>query len=272
MGRLFGTDGVRGLAGVNSAPAGTGPLGGGRAGPRSRRHPPAAGRGGRPRPPHLRRVPGGGRGRRPGQLRGGRAPPRRAAHAGGGLSGQGPGRRLRRGPLGQPQPGQGQRDQVLRPRRPQAAGRGRGRDRGAAGRAAGPPSPHGFGRVIEAEREQEKYLDHLVASLGATGAGPAAAGGPAGGGRLRPRRGLRHRARGPAPGRGRDHRDRGRARRRQHQLRLRLHPPGHDRVRGPVQAPTSASRTTATPTAAWPWTPPGRWSTGTRSWPCWRPS
>ena len=31
----------------------------------------------------------------------------------------------------------------------------------------GPPSQHGFGRVIEAEREQEKYLDHLVASLGA---------------------------------------------------------------------------------------------------------
>ena len=31
----------------------------------------------------------------------------------------------------------------------------------------GPPSPHGFGRVIGAEREQEKYLDHLVASLGA---------------------------------------------------------------------------------------------------------
>jgi phosphoglucosamine mutase len=32
---------------------------------------------------------------------------------------------------------------------------------------SGPPSRHGFGRVIEAEREQEKYLDHLVASLGA---------------------------------------------------------------------------------------------------------
>jgi phosphoglucosamine mutase len=31
----------------------------------------------------------------------------------------------------------------------------------------GGPSPHGFGRVIEAEREQDKYLDHLVASLGA---------------------------------------------------------------------------------------------------------
>jgi len=30
-----------------------------------------------------------------------------------------------------------------------------------------PPSPHGFGRVIDAGREQEKYLDHLVASLGA---------------------------------------------------------------------------------------------------------
>jgi phosphoglucosamine mutase len=30
-----------------------------------------------------------------------------------------------------------------------------------------PPSPHGFGRVIDAQREQEKYLDHLVASLGA---------------------------------------------------------------------------------------------------------
>jgi phosphoglucosamine mutase len=29
-----------------------------------------------------------------------------------------------------------------------------------------PPSGHGFGRVIQAEAEQEKYLDHLVASLG----------------------------------------------------------------------------------------------------------
>jgi phosphoglucosamine mutase len=29
-----------------------------------------------------------------------------------------------------------------------------------------PPSPHGFGRIIDAQREQEKYLDHLVASLG----------------------------------------------------------------------------------------------------------
>ena len=29
-----------------------------------------------------------------------------------------------------------------------------------------PPSGHGFGRVIDAESEQEKYLDHLVASLG----------------------------------------------------------------------------------------------------------
>jgi phosphoglucosamine mutase len=29
-----------------------------------------------------------------------------------------------------------------------------------------PPSGHGFGRVINAEAEQEKYLDHLVASLG----------------------------------------------------------------------------------------------------------
>jgi phosphoglucosamine mutase len=29
-----------------------------------------------------------------------------------------------------------------------------------------PPSGHGFGRVIDARAEQEKYLDHLVASLG----------------------------------------------------------------------------------------------------------
>jgi phosphoglucosamine mutase len=29
-----------------------------------------------------------------------------------------------------------------------------------------PPSGHGFGRVIDAQSEQEKYLDHLVASLG----------------------------------------------------------------------------------------------------------
>ena len=29
-----------------------------------------------------------------------------------------------------------------------------------------PLPPHGFGRVVDAEREQEKYLDHLIASLG----------------------------------------------------------------------------------------------------------
>ena len=29
-----------------------------------------------------------------------------------------------------------------------------------------PPSGHGFGRVVDAQSEQEKYLDHLVASLG----------------------------------------------------------------------------------------------------------
>jgi phosphoglucosamine mutase len=30
-----------------------------------------------------------------------------------------------------------------------------------------PAPPHGFGRIVDAEAEQEKYLDHLVASLGA---------------------------------------------------------------------------------------------------------
>ena len=49
---------------------------------------------------------------------------------------------------------------------------------------------------------------------------------------------------------------------------LRLHPPG--RRCGPPSsstAPTWASRTTATPTAAWQWTRRARRSTATRSWP-----
>jgi len=37
-----------------------------------------------------------------------------------------------------------------------------------------------------------------------------------------------------------------------------------------LPGPTQAWRSTVTPTGAWPWTPPARSWTATRSWPCWR--
>ena len=40
------------------------------------------------------------------------------------------------------------------------------------------------------------------------------------------------------------------------------------RRRSSRRAPTRGSRTTGTPTAAWPWTPPAATSTATRSWVC----
>ena len=86
------------------------------------------------------------------------------SHPGRGLPDRGPGRRLRRGHLREPQPGPGQRDQVLRPRRRQAAGRDGGPDRGSAG---GRPSrgPNHVRPGHDAGAEQERYLDHLLSTL-----------------------------------------------------------------------------------------------------------
>ncbi len=72
-------------------------------------------------------------------------------------------------------------------------------------------------------------------------------------------------------GRRRGRRDRRRARRAQHQRRLRLDAPGPAAGGGRrASAPTSASPSTVTPTAASRSTPPARSSTATRSWPSWR--
>ena len=78
------------------------------------------------------------------------------------------GAELRRDAVGQPQPGPGQRDQALRARRLQAARRGRGRDRGAHRHAAPPrwtSCRAGFGRVSDAEQERDRYTQHLLSSL-----------------------------------------------------------------------------------------------------------
>ena len=59
-----------------------------------------------------------------------------------------------------------------------------------------------------------------------------------------------------------------RARRPEHQRRLRVHPPrGAAARRSSSTAPTPASRSTATPTAAWPSTPTATSSTATSCWP-----
>ena len=87
----------------------------------------------------LGRVPRGRRGRRPRVVRRGRAPARRAAHPGGRLPHRRARSRPRRHALGLAQPRAGQRHQVPRPGRLQAARRGRERDRAAARREVGAP-------------------------------------------------------------------------------------------------------------------------------------
>ena len=78
-----------------------------------------------------------------------------------------------------------------------------------------------------------------------------------GGHRRCARRRLPGLAGGVHPGRRRGGHHRHRPRRPEHQRRLRLDPPGAAARRGGAStAPTSASRTTATPTAAWRWTRP----------------
>ena len=181
---------------------------------------PPAGRGGRPRPAGIRRVPRGRGGGGPGQRRRGRAAARRASHARGGVPDRRARRRLRRDAVREPQPGAGQRDQAVRARRPEAARRGRGRDRAqAAGRpaAAGQRTPAGrcpgSGSAGSRTRPtaQERYLAHLLPRCRARAAAEPL---PGCGWWSTARTGPpRPRAPDAAPGRRRGHRDRRRARR-----------------------------------------------------------
>ena len=194
---------------------------------RDRRGGRAGGRGG-PGSAGLGRVPRGGGGGRPGQRRRRRAQARGHPHAGRGLPDRRPGRRLRRGHLGQPQPGRRQRDQVLRPRRGQAARRHRGRDRGparaaSAATAARPADRREFGRIRDAAAEHGATSTTCWPRCPvprsrrwpACGWWPTARTAP-----------PTARAAGAAPGGRGGHHDRHRARRPEHQRRLRLDRPG----------------------------------------------
>ena len=226
--RLFGTDGVRGVAGrdltarlamdLGVAAAAVLGRGAGARATRQRRPSPWSAVTRAPRASSSRRpwwpawpVPGVDV-----------APARRHPDARRGLPDRGAGCRLRRGHLREPQPGPGQRDQVLRPaaavKLPDAA---EDEIEAQLGRQSAQPMPDGgeFGRVSDASAEHERYLDHLLATLPPA----AAAGGPAGGGRLRARRGLPARPAGAAPGGRGGHHHRRRARRPEHQRGLRLH-------------------------------------------------
>ena len=264
VGRLFGTDGVRGVANADlTAELALGPVG--RGGARARR-------GG-----HVRGPPAGGRGRAAT-----RAPPGEFLEAAvvAGLASAGvdvlrvgvlptPAVAYLTGALGadlgvmlsashNPMPRQ--RHQVLRPRRPQARRRARGRDRGASTTSTAPASP-GTGRPAPAsagcatyDEGFDQYVAHLLGVLpqpprrAARSSSTARTAPPPG---SRPRRSRR-------AGAEVDHHRR-RAGRPEHQRRLRLHPPRTllQGRRASSTAPTSASPTTATPTAAWPWTPTG---------------
>ena len=161
-------------------------------------------------------------------------------------------RRRRRRDLGVAQPVPGQRHQVLRQRRLQAARRGRARDRAPGARrrdrrtCARPPSEIGKAfRIDDALGRYNVFVKNTFpraaharrpdASSSTARTAPPTASAP----EVLEELGARRR------------RDRRRARRREHQPRLRRAPPASAaarRVR--EQAPTSASRSTATPTAA----------------------
>ena len=131
--------------------------------------------------------------------------------------------------------------------------------RGSASRGSAPPAPASAGSA-PCEDGPERYL--RAPALGA--AAPPRR--PARGRRRRARCREQRRPRGLRAGRRPRQHDRLRARRPQHQRRLRLHPPGEPPARGRRStAPTWASPSTGTPTAAWPWTPPARTWTATRS-------
>ncbi len=162
--------------------------------------------------------------------------------------------------LGVPQPVRGQRHQVPRGRRAQAARRGRGRHRGGDGlgrrrRAAAGSSRSRTRSSATSTGWWAIYGDGLrgdrrVVFDCANGAAAAAA--PLLAEKLAPRRGVHRR----------------RARRPQHQRRGRLDPSRHARAGGAGRRRRRAgSPSTATPTAAWPSTPTAGPPTATRSSP-----
>ncbi len=231
MGRLFGTDGVRGLANADLTPElrprrrGVGRARAVGAGPAAPGGPWSSGRDGRASGEMLEAaVTAGLTSAGADVLRAGVLPTPAIAHLVAELE-----RRLRRGAVRQPQPDAGQRDQAVRPRRAQARRRAsRTRSRPAIGESWTRPTGAGVGRARDLPDAAERYAE-LPARHAAAQAGRAAARR-----RLRARRGLRGRPGGADPGRRRGHRDRGRAGRREHQRRRRLDPPVRSGRRGPA--------------------------------------
>ena len=163
-----------------------------------------------------------------------------------------------RGPVGLAQPVPGQRDQVLRRRRLQAQRRHRGRDRGRARAAAGRPGAPGSRAARSTARSRTTCARSQERFSGLDLTRPPD---PA---RLRQRRHVPRRAGDLPPPRRRHRRHRARARRAQHQPQLRLdapRPPAGRRCRPATTR--SASRSTATATACSPWTATARSSTAT---------
>ena len=219
MGRLFGTDGVRGVANRDlTAELALAARGRGRpaAGPPAAG--PAGDRRGRPRPAGQRRDARGGRRRRADQRGRRRAAGRRAADPRGRPPDRRPRRRLRRDDLRVAQPDARQRHQDLRRR----AGTSSTTPPRTASRNSSTPGPAtrpigaGIGRVVDAEDALDRYLRHVGKAVttrldGLTvvvdcAHGAASAAAP---------RGLPRRRR-------RRHRDQRRAQRPQHQRRLRV--------------------------------------------------
>ena len=178
----------------------------------------------------------------------GRAAARPDADAGGGDADPVDALRPRRDDLRLPQSLRRQRHQAVRARRVQAVGRDRGEHRGADRRRPRRPARQiAAARPRQAHRRRRRAL-HRIRQADA--AARRFLRRPAGGHRLRQRRRLQGRARGAVGARRGSDQDRRRAGRRQHQPGRRL-----DRARRRWRrrsgrcAPTSASRSTATPTA-----------------------
>ena len=265
VGRLFGTDGVRGLANadltaelaLDLAVAAAHVLGD--VGRVRRSRGPAGGRR-RARHPGVRGVPRGGRRRRARERRGRRLARRGAAHPRHRVPHRGARRRPRRGALREPQPDAGQRHQALRAWRPQARRRRRGRHRDAHERGVARVRPAPASAASSDHAEGPSSTSSTCSRRSRTGSTGSPSSSTARTVR-RPRR-----ARGAAPRGRRRRRDPRDARRPQHQRRLRLDAPR--RPAWPPSSstgPTRASPTTATPTAASPSTRAARWSTATRS-------
>ena len=190
--KFFGTDGVRGLA---NTPPMTAEMAlqarrrGGQVFPprRRRQRPPGGDRQGHPAVGlHARKRAD----RRAHLDRHERAAARPGADAGGGAPDPFDARRSRDHDLGLAQPVPRQRHQVVRPRRVQAVGRGRGGDRGAA-RAARSSSarPANIGRAKRIDEGRHRYVEFIKTTFPVGQAARRAEGG----GRLRQRRRL------PAP-------------------------------------------------------------------------